>query len=215
MESPKSEKDIRSIIFASETKTVITYKTNFTPQNHNTAVKEVKTLKSNMARHDDFKNSMSPFKVHLMIRSQFAEPLDRMGCSIEAPFFTDHIFEDDDRFKGITVKGIIFTTKDDTTSFQIVGQKLTSDGQIIQLKSPVISTIKLAEGENVYNYPLLGFAKDHIDNLLLETIGFTQFKSNAMTLFNSATVTKLTPKQKLAAENNKAAEEGEGIAANG
>ena len=133
----KTKMNIRSIMFTGADKTVITYKSNFTPASHNTAVKELKTLKSNMARHDHFKNAMLPFKVHLMIRSQFAEPLDRLQCSIEAPFFTDFIYEDDERFKGISVKGIIFTTKENTTSFQIVGQKLTSDGEIIPLKSPV------------------------------------------------------------------------------
>lgn len=201
--NPKIKKDIRSIIFVSEKMTIITYKANFTPESHNQAVKEEYPLKSNMARHDDFNNAMDKFKVHLMIRSQFMDPLDRLGMSIQAPYFTDHIFEDDDRLKGISVKGIIFTTKEDTTSFQIIGQKITTDGEIIPLKSPVISTIKLPEGENVYNYPLITLADEHKETLLLEAREFLNYKSNAMTLFSSATVTKLTPKEQKQAESAK------------
>ena len=128
MNSSKIKKDIRSIIFVSEKKTVITFRENFTPDKHNQAVKENKVHTSDMARHDDFNDAMKKFAVHLMIRSQFMEPPDRMGMYIQAPYFTDHIYLDDERLKGIHVKGIIFTTKDDTTSFQIVGHKLTTDG---------------------------------------------------------------------------------------
>ena len=195
MDSSKIKKDIRSIIFASEKKTIITYKSNFTPNQHNQAVSEIKTHKSDMARHDHFNEAMKVFAVHLMIRSQFMEHIDRLGMSIEAPYFTDHIYLDDPRLEGIKVKGIIFTTKDDTTSFQIVGYKITKDGEIIQLKSPVISTIKLQEGENVYNYPLITFADEHKETLLLEAAEFLNYKSNALTLFSSATVHKMTPKQ--------------------
>lgn len=195
-DSSKIKKEIRSIIFVSENKTIITFKTNFTPASHNQAVKEEIPLKTNMVRHDDFTRAMDKFKVHLMVRSQFMEPVDRLGMQIEQAYFNDHIFEDDDRLKGIKVTGVIFTTKEDTTSFQIIGQKLTTDGQVIQLKSPVISTLSLPEGENVYNYPLRVFADEHKETLLLEAREFLLYKSNAMTLFSSATVTQLTPKQK-------------------
>lgn len=203
MDSSKIKKDIRSIIFVSESRTIITHKSNFTPANHNQAVKEEIPLKSNMTRHDDFNRAMDKFKVHLMVRSQFMEPLDRLGMSIESAYFTDHIFEDDERLKGIKVKAIIFTTKEDTTSFQIIGSKMTTDGELIPLKSPVISTIKLPEGENVYNYPLIVLADEHKETLLLEAQEFLRYKSNAMTLFNSATVTQLTPKQKEAQSKTK------------
>lgn len=202
-DSSKIKKDIRSIIFVSETITIITHKSNFTPNNHNQAVKEEIPLRSNMARHDDFNRAMAKMKVHLMIRCQFMEALDRLGMVIEAPYFNEHIFEDDERLKGITVKGVIFTTKEDTTSFQVIGQKLTTDGQIIPLKSPVISTIGLPEGEKVYNYPLRVFADEHKETLLLEAQEFLKYKSNALNLFSSATVTQLTPKQKADAEKSK------------
>jgi len=192
LDSTKIKKDIRSIIFKSETKTVITHKVNFTPNNHNKAVKEELPLKSNMERHDDFNRAMEKFKVHLLVRSEFAEPTDRLDKVIDSGYFTDHIYEVDDRFKGIDVIGIIFTNKEDTTSFQILGKKTTEDGEVINLKSPVISTLTLPEG---YNYPLRVIADEHKETLLLEAQEFLKYKSNAMTLFNSATVTKLTPKE--------------------
>lgn len=196
MDSSKIKKDIRAIMFVSDTKTVITFNEKFTPNQHNKAVKETHQLISNMDRHEDFNRAMAKMKVHLMVRSQFAEPVDRLGLPIQQAYFADHIFEDDERFKGIDVKGIIFTTKDDTTSFQILGTKTTTDGEIIQLKSPVISTIKLPDGVGVYNYPLLVLGDEHKETLLLEALEFKNYKSSALTLFNSATVTQLTPKQK-------------------
>lgn len=205
MDSSKIKKDIRSIIFVSKTLTIITFKSNFTPDKHNQAVKEEIPLKSNMVRHDDFNRAMEKMKVHLMVRSQFAEPIDRLNLPIEQAYFTEHIYEDDERFKGIDVKGVIFTTTEDTTSFQIIGSKTTTDGQIIQLKSPVISTIKLPEGEGVYNYPLNVLADEHKETLILEAKEFLNYKSNAMTLFNSATVTQLTPKQQSDADKKEKA----------
>lgn len=165
MDSSKIKKEIRGIIFVSENKTVITFGQKFTPHQHNHAVKEIKAHKSDMERHYDFNDAMQKMAVHALIRGQWIEPLDRLGCSIEAPYFTDHIYLDDDRLKGIKVTGVIFTTKDDTTGFQILYNKVTTDGAIQKVKSPPISTIKLADGENVYNYPLIVFAEEHVDTL--------------------------------------------------
>jgi hypothetical protein len=199
-DSSKIKKDIKSIIFISEKMTEINFSSNFTPHNHNQAVKENPRLRSNMARHDDLKDAMDKFKVHLMVRSELMDPTDRLGMTIEKSYFDDHIYRDDPRLDGVHVTGVIITTKEDTTGFQIIGHKLTKDGKKVDLKSPAISTIALADGENVYNYPLRVFADEHKETLLLEAREFLLYKSNAMTLFNSATVTQLTPKQKAAAE---------------
>jgi hypothetical protein len=195
MDSSKIKKEIRSIIFISETLTLIQFKSNFTPAQHNQAVKEEIPLKSNMARHDDFNRAMEKFKVHLMVRSEFIDPVDRIGKPIEQSYFNDHIFEDDERLKGVKVKGVIFTTKEDTTSFQIIGSKVTTDGQIVPLKSPPISTIKLPEGVGVYNYPLLVLADEHKETIILEAQEFLKYKSNANTLFSSQNVNKPTPSE--------------------
>lgn len=193
MDSSKIKKDIRSIIFVSDKITIISFRSNFTPNNHNHAVKEEIPLKSNMERHNDFNRAMDRFKVHLMVRSELVDAIDRTGLPIDETFFSEHIFEEDERFKGVDVKGVIFTTKEDTTSFQVIGSKTTEDGEVISLKSPVISTLTLTDG---YNYPLRVLADEHKETLILEAKEFLNYKSNAMTLFNSATVTQLTPKEK-------------------
>lgn len=196
MDSSKIKKEIRSIIFVSETKTIIKYQASFQPLNHNKVVDEELPLKSNMERHDDFNRAMARFKVHLMVRAELVEPKDRLGKVITKEYFDDHIFEEDDRFAGIDVESIIFTTKTDTTSFQIVGTKTTEDGEVIHLKSPVISTLTLADG---YNYPLRLLADEHKETLLLEAQEFLKYKSNAMTLFSSPNVSKPLPKKTAAA----------------
>lgn len=192
MDSSKIKKDIRSIIFVSATKTTIKHKADFQPNNHNKPVDEEITIKSNMERHDDFVRALDRFKVHLMVRSELVEPLDRLGMSITKEYFDDHIFEEDDRFSGVEVEGVIFTTLTDTSSFQIIGSKTTEDGEVIKLKSPVISTLTLESG---YNYPLRLLADEHKETLLLEAQEFLKYKSNAMTLFNSPNVSKPLPQK--------------------
>lgn len=179
MDSSKIKKNIKSITFSGKKVkwTTIKFEQNFQPQGQNDTIDEAPTFKSNMARHPDFDRAMEKFKAHLLIRCGFAEPVDRLGKPIEASYFTNHIYEDDQRFEGVEITGIIFTTKKDQTGFQIIGTHTTEDGQIVKLKSPVISTLKKQDGEG-YNYPLLAFADEHKDTLELEALEFLRYKSS-------------------------------------
>lgn len=176
--SSKIPKNIKSIIFSGKkTKwTSIKFDSSFQPQGQNDVVTETPTFKSDMLRHPDFERSMDRFKVHIMIRCGFAEPIDRLGKPIDRTYFNEHLFEDDPRFSDVEITGIIITTKKDLTGFQILGTAFTVDGAAVKLKSPVISTLKKAEGEG-YNYPLQTIVDEDLDTVLLEALSFMQYKS--------------------------------------
>lgn len=178
IDSSKIKKNIKSIMFSGKNGkwTAIKYSSSFQPQGQNDVVAEEPTFKSDMIRHADFERAMERFKVHLIVRCGFAEPVDRLGKIIDKEYFDEFLYEDDPRFSDVTIQGIIITTKKDVTGFQIVGTAHTVDGQIVKLKSPVISTLKKADGEG-HNYPLLELADEHLDTLLLEAGEFLRYKS--------------------------------------
>lgn len=172
--SSKIPKNISSITFDGKY-TTITFGQNFQPIDQKDAVTEVVPFTSDMLRHDDFNRAMDKFKAHLILRSfSFVKFEDRLGKVIEKPWFDEHLYEDDPRFTDVEVKGIIITTKKDLTGFQIVGSTKSIDDQIVKLKSPVISTLKLDGG---YNYPLLDLAQVHLETLLTEAREFLNYKS--------------------------------------
>lgn len=176
--SSKIPKNIKSIILSGKKVkwTAIQFASSFQPKDQNEVVDENPTFKSNMSRHPDFDRAIDRLKVHLMIRSGFAEPVDRLGKPINKEYFDEHLFEDDPRFSDCEVTGILVTTKKELTGFQIIGISTTIDGQNVKFKSPAISTLKKSEGEG-YNYPLLELFDEHMDTLLLEALSYMQYKS--------------------------------------
>src|ERR1700723_3300889 len=160
--SSRVPKNIKSIMFSGKKVkwTAIKFASSFQPDNQNDVITETPTFKSDMVRHPDFDRAMDRFKVHLMIRCGFAEPLDRLGKPIDRTYFNEHLFEDDPKFSDVEITGIIITTKKDLTGFQILGTAFTVDGQQVKLKSPVISTLKIDEG---YNYPLQSIVDEDLD----------------------------------------------------
>lgn len=180
IDSSKIKKNIKSIIFSGKkTKwTTIKFGQSFQPKGQNDVIDEEPTFKSNMSRHPDFNRAMEIFKPHLLIRCGFAEPVDRLGEPITMEYFTEHIYEDDPRFEGIEITGVIITTKKDQTGFQILGTHTTVDGQVVKLKSPSISTLSKAEGEG-YNYPLISYIDEQLDTLLIECQEYMKYKSNS------------------------------------
>ncbi len=181
--SSKIPKSIKSIMFTGKKVkwTSIKFGQTFQPRDQNEVVEEQPTFKSNMSRHPDFNRALEVFKPHLLIRCGFADPVDRLEQPITAEWFLEHLYEDDNRFEGVEITGIIFTTKKDQTGFQIVGTHTTVDGQIVKLKSPAISTLKKADGEG-YNYPLIAYVDEQIDNLTLEANEYMKYKSNSSQL---------------------------------
>jgi hypothetical protein len=179
MDSSKIKKQIKSVTFSGKKVkwTTIKFGQTFTPVGQNDSIEEQPTFKSNMSRHPDFNRAMEIFKAHLLIRCGFAEPLDRIGQPITADYFLDHIYEDDHRFEGVEITGVIITTKKDNTGFQIIGTHTTQDGQVVKLKSPAISTLKKAEGEG-YNYPLIAFVDEQLDTLIIEAENYLKYKSD-------------------------------------
>lgn len=179
-DSSKIPKNIKSIMFTGKkTKiTAIQFLQSYQPKDQNEIVNDTPTFRSDMSRHPDFNRAMDRLKVHLMVRCGFAEPKDRLGKNlITKEYFDEHIFEDDARFSDVEITGIIVTTKKDQTGFQIIGSATTSDGQVVKLKSPVISTLKKADGEG-YNYPLRELFDEHIDTIILEAKEYMNLKSS-------------------------------------
>lgn len=178
VDSSKIKKTIKSITFSGKW-TTIKFGQSFQPRDQNDVVEEQPTFKSNMSRHPDFERAMERMKVHLIVRCGFANADDRLGKPIEKAWFDEHLYEDDPRFSEVIVTGIIITTKKDLSGFQIVGTSYTSDGQIVKLKSPVISLLKTDGG---YNYPLLSLVDEHKDVLELEAMEYLKYKSNSQQL---------------------------------
>jgi hypothetical protein len=177
--SSKIPKNIKSIIFSGKKtkRTFITVQENYLPNGENEVIEDNPTYRSTRSRHPDFTRAMDRFKVHIMVRAGFAQPFDRFDKKvIDAQYFADHLFESDDRFSNVEITGIIVTTRKETTGFQILGTYFTEDGEMIKLKSPVISTLKKAEGEG-YNYALLVLAEEHLDTLMLEAQEYLKGKS--------------------------------------
>lgn len=183
IDSSKIKKNIKSITFSGKkTKwTTIKFGQRFQPRDQNEIIDEEPTFKSNMSRHNDFNRAMEIFKPHLLIRCGFAEPVDRLGQPIGADYFSQHEYEDDPKFEGIEITGIIITTKKDKTGFQIVGTHTTVDGQVVKLKSPAISTLQKQEGEG-YNYPLIHYIDEQLDTLIIEANEYLRYKSNSSQL---------------------------------
>lgn len=176
--SSKIARNIKSIMFSGKkTKwTSIVFASSFQPRDQNEVVEEIPTMKSNMLIHPDFKRAMDRFKVHLMVRCGFAEPIDRLGKPIDRAYFNEHLFEDDPRFMDVEITGLIITTRKDITGFQILGTSTTVDGQKVKLKSPPISTLAKPEGEG-YNYPLRELFDEDADTAILEAKEFMNYKS--------------------------------------
>lgn len=178
MDSSKIKKTIKSISFSGKW-TTIKFGQSFQPRDQNDVIDEQPTFKSNMSRHPDFDRAMDRMKVHLIIRCGFSNADTRLNQPIDKAFFDEHLFEDDPRFSDVVVTGIIVTTKKDLSGFQILGTAHTVDGQIVKLKSPVISLLKTDGG---YNYPLITLAEEHLSTLELEALEYLKYKSNSKQL---------------------------------
>lgn len=173
--SGKIKKNISAIYFKGK-HTVINFSQSFQPQGQNDVVKEQPSFKSDLERHPDFDRAMQRLKVHLMCRAfPFVKAEDKLGKLIEKVYFDEHLYEDDPRFMDVEVTGLIITTKKDVTGFYVIGKLTTVDEQVVNLKSPVISTIAVEGG---YNYPLRVLADEHKDTCLLEADEFLKYKSN-------------------------------------
>lgn len=174
-EAPSSSripKHIRKIIFGRKT-TTVAYDESFKPAGMEDIIEEHNPKQSTQPRHDAFNRAMERFAVHGILRTEFAEVLDRHGKPLDADWWDSHLYEDDERFNTVKVTGVIITSKKTTDMFQILLEKTTVDKKVVKWKSPSISLLKV-EG---WNYPLLDEAKLHLETLLMEADEFRKGKS--------------------------------------
>lgn len=103
--------------------------------------------------------------------------MDRLDRPIDMKWFSDFASEDDPRFDGIEITGVIIQGKDATDGVQLVGRKVMEDGGVIELKTPSIGLFN--DGSDYY-YPLADILSSQIETLLTEAEKFvTEGKTGA------------------------------------
>ena len=172
--SSKIPRQIKAVIFKGEKHTIVNYKERYKPAGTEEIINEEFPKKSDQPRHGDLNRAMERMKVHLILRCEFAKPLDKFEKALTPEWWKDHLYEDDPRFSNVKITGVIVTSKETIDTFQILGEVETLDKQIVKIKSPSISTIK-GEG-NIY--PLVDEAKLHLETLLLEADEYRKGKSS-------------------------------------
>jgi len=121
-----------------------------------------------LPRHADFELAMDKMKPHLLIACELQKPCDYNGNFLQTLHFNDYFSdmdEEQDRFGGLELTGIIIQGKNTNDGVQLVGTKTTTFGEVIKLKTPSIALVKSIEG---YNYPLLSILDVQVDTLLHE-----------------------------------------------
>lgn len=175
MDSSKIKKTISAIYFKGE-RTIIHFSQTFQPAGQNEVVKEQPIFKSDLGRHADFERARDKFKTHFILNSfPFVKPDDITGKLINKEWFDAHLYETHPAFMDVNVIGVIITTKDDQTGFQIIGELTNADDKISRWKCPVINLLELNEG---FNYPLITLADEHLDTILLEAEEWLKYKSS-------------------------------------
>lgn len=170
---PKWIKAIHLLDKKKSKRTKISYNEKYKPSNSEDLITKELPETSDQQRHPAFDRAMEVFAVHAAIRTGFADPVDRHGKVIDAEWFKDHLYEDDERFNTIKVTGLIVTSKSGADKFQILFEKEAEDGAITKIKSPSISLIKV----DGWNYSLQPFAQIHLETALSEAGEYLKGKS--------------------------------------
>lgn len=175
MDSSRIKKTISAIYFKGES-TIIHFSQSFQPQGQNDVIKEQPIFKSDLGRHADFERARDKFKTHFILSSlPFIKPDDITGKLIDKEWFDEHLYETHPNFMDVNVLGIIITTKNDQSGFQIIGEVINGDNNPSRWKCPVINLLEIDGG---FNYPLITLADEHLDTILLEADEWLKYKSD-------------------------------------
>lgn len=129
---------IKQIKFKGE-KTYIKFHNVEQPRGYNDVTEETVDKKTDLIRHKDFQNALDRLAPHILIRGEFTNTMDRLDRPMTIEWFQDFSHEDDPRFEGIEVVGIIIQGKDAVDDIQLLGRKVMEDGGVIELKTPSIN----------------------------------------------------------------------------
>lgn len=166
---------IKSIKFKGD-KTVIKFATAEQPRGYNEVVNETDDKNSDRIRHKDFQVALEKLAPHMLIRYGFSNLMDRLDRPIDKKWFDDFASEDDPRFDGIEMLGIIIQGKDAVDGVQLLGQKVSDDGEVLPLKT---CSIGLFNDGSDYYYPLADILSSQIETLLTEAESFVNGKTGA------------------------------------
>lgn len=166
---------IKSIKFKND-KTLIKFFSSEQPRGYNEVIEETVDKKTDQIRHKDFQAALDKIAPHILIRGEFTNIMDRLDRPIDMKWFSDFSHEDDPRFDGIEITGVIIQGKDATDGVQLVGRKVMEDGGVIELKTPSIGLFN--DGSDYY-YPLADILSSQIETLLTEAESFVNGKTGA------------------------------------
>lgn len=159
---------IKAIHFNKEA-TIIGFQESYQPRDANQVANETTPAKKfDLPRHADFERAMDKLKPHLLIACEYQKPQDYNGNYLQKNHFDDFFADsedEEDRFGGLDMTGVIILGKNASDGVILVGTKTTSYGEVIKIKTPSIALVKDPSG---HNYPLLDILDTQIDTLLHE-----------------------------------------------
>lgn len=118
--------------------------------------------KTSQKIHRDLENAFDAFIPHLMFSTQLIDKSVAIPTNIsDEDYFKKWHFEDDRRFDGIKITGIKTFGKHAVEGIYIYGHKKTEHGDIVELKSPLISFDHNPENK----YPLHVLASSSYETL--------------------------------------------------
>lgn len=142
---------------------------SYQPRDANQVANELTPIRwFDLPRHADFVRALDKMKPHLLIACEYQKPQDYNGNYFQKSHFDDFFADSDDeedRFGGLDMTGIIILDKNASDGVILCGTKTTSYGEVVKIKTPSISLVKSPEG---YNYPLLEILDTQVDTLLHE-----------------------------------------------
>lgn len=93
---------------------------------------DYKAVTVHKGAHEDFVAAFVKMAPHLLYATELAK------VTVTSPdWFTNYEFLNDDRFEGISVTGIKIVDKDES-KIRLIGEKVTSNGDVCSIISPII-----------------------------------------------------------------------------
>lgn len=116
--------------------------------------------------HDDLANCFLKLIPHLMFSCQFLNP----NHTNDEDWFDGLTYLNEDRYKGISVTGVVFVgkDKDEPDGVKLIGRKTTTHGDAVSINSPII----YFDPQHAKSYPLSELLGSHVDNLKAEVIEY-------------------------------------------
>lgn len=148
---------------------------------------------SNQEAHRDLVHALDALTPHLLFRSELIDKSVAIPTSVkDEDYFLKWFWEDDARMKNFKITGIKTFGKHAVEGIYIFGHKETEFGDVVGLKSPLISLDHSEEN----NYPLHRILSSQMETLLDEIDKYLFEGKNVNTITNQLSM--FPPKEKVA-----------------